>query len=114
MVSIPILGIVRRLSVFQRSPTGGDDVGPSVDPTAPAESIERFCLWVPIIVTVAILRWVTKRISRWVKKCKGWWKIFCWIVAIVVIIIVVAVLIIVTLVWWVYVCGREVSGRKVE
>lgn len=103
--------LVNRLGMFRTAPTDpGDDVGgPPVEPGDPEESTRQFCLWVPILVSVAILRWVTKRLNKWIKKCKGWLKIFCWIVTIIVIIIVVAVLVIVTLVWWVYVCGEEAS-----
>lgn len=105
------LRLLRRLGVFQRVSTGPDDVGggPSTGTPEPEDPIERFCLWVPIVITVAILRWVTKKISKRIKKCKGFWKIFCWIVAIIIIIILVAVLVIVTLVWWIYVCGRDVT-----
>ncbi|WP_458211047.1 hypothetical protein [Haladaptatus sp. NG-SE-30] len=105
MVSSMILSLVRRIGVFQTAPSGDPEV---------EDPVERFCLWVPIVFTVAVLRWVTKRISKRIKKCKWPWKIFCWIVAIIVIVILVLVLVIVTIVWWVYICGRELEelGRE--
>lgn len=78
----------------------------TIDPTDP----EGFCLWVPILVSVWVLRRVTERISTWAKRCKGFLKLFCWIAAIVVIVIVFFVLVLITVLWWVYVCGEDVFG----
>lgn len=110
MVTQFINEFVTRFTMFQRDPTHGGSGGGTIEPDEPEESAKKLCLWIPIIFSTWVLKEVTIRLSKWAKKCKGFLKLFCWIITVIVIVITFVILVLITIVWWVYVCGEDIGG----